>query len=82
MELLASNIEVDGGEIDLLMTDGAALVAVEVRAITGDGDPIDAVSAAKRAHVERVAATVGARRSDFVGVGFRTWGVEVHWLPE
>ncbi len=81
MELLARNVEVEGGEIDLVMDDAGTRVAVEVRSITGDGDPIDAVSHSKRAHVRRLGSTVGAHRVDYVGIGFRTWGVEIHWVP-
>ena len=81
LTLLAQNVEVDGGEIDLLMADGTRTVAVEVRAVTRDGDPIDAVDEAKRSHVRRLAGKTGVSRVDFVGVGFRPWGVEVHWLP-
>lgn len=81
LTLLAQNVDVDGGEIDLLMADGSQTVAVEVRAVTGDGDPIDAVDEAKRSHVRRLAGKAGVSRVDFFGVGLRPWGVEVHWLP-
>lgn len=78
---LARNVNVDGGEIDLLMADGGQTVAVEVRTVTGEGDPIDAVDTVKRSHVRRLAGKAGVSRVDFVGIGFRHWGVEVHWLP-
>jgi Holliday junction resolvase-like predicted endonuclease len=81
MKLVASNVAADGGEVDLLMTDAGVRVAVEVRSVTGDGDPIDAIGLSKRGHVRRLGARVGAKRVDCVGVGFRTWGVEVHWVP-
>ena len=81
MELVGHNLEVDGGEIDLVMMDGPVKVAVEVRAVTGEGDPIDAVGAGKRERVRRLAARAGISRVDCVGIGFRSWGVEVHWLP-
>jgi len=78
---VARNLAVDGGEIDIVATDSTTRVAIEVRTVTGDGDPIDAVDPTKRAHVRRLAGRVGARRVDFLGVGFRSWGVEVHWVP-
>jgi Holliday junction resolvase-like predicted endonuclease len=78
---IATNVEVDGGEIDLLMSDRSTRVAVEVRTVTRDGDPIDAVDGVKRGHVRRLAGRVGAGRVDYLGVGFRPWGVEVHWVP-
>jgi Holliday junction resolvase-like predicted endonuclease len=75
------NIGLDGGEIDILALDGSVRVAVEVRAITGGGDPIDAIDHSKRRHVRRLAALVGAGRTDFVGVAFGDRAVEVHHLP-
>ena len=81
MDLIGRNVEATGGEIDLLMRDRGSRVIIEVRAITGDGDPIDAVGTAKRDHVRRLGGGIGASRVDFVGVGFRSWGVEVHWVP-
>ena len=79
--MVARNVEIDGGEIDLLMSDDSAQVVVEVRTITGEGDPIDAVDDSKRERVRRLAGQVRASRVDYVGVGFRSWGVEVHWVP-
>jgi putative endonuclease len=81
LRLIASNVEVAGGEIDLLMSDETVKVVVEVRSMTGVGDPIDAVDHSKRRHVRHLAGEVGASRVDYVGVGFRPWGVEVHWVP-
>lgn len=81
MRPITTNMGVDGGEIDLLMSDNGTKVAVEVRTVTGAGDPIDAVDSAKRAHVRRLAGKVGAGRVDYLGIGFRPWGVEVHWVP-
>jgi Holliday junction resolvase-like predicted endonuclease len=78
---IATNVEVDGGEIDVLMSDRSTRVAVEVRTVTRDGDPIDAVDRVKRDQVRRLAGRVGAGRVDYLGVGFRPWGVEVHWVP-
>lgn len=79
--IMARNVEVDGGEIDILARDGAGRVVVEVRSVTGDGDPIDAIDPMKRSHVRGLAGRVAARRVDYLGVGFRSWGVEVHWVP-
>jgi Holliday junction resolvase-like predicted endonuclease len=78
---IARNVAVDGGEIDLLMADKATRVAVEVRTISGEGDPIDAIGGEKRSHVRRLAGKVGAGRVDYVGVALRDWGAEVHWVP-
>jgi len=81
MSIVARNVAVTGGEIDLLMSDHDRLVAVEVRTVGGGGDPIDAVDWEKRRHVRRLAGEAGVSRVDFIGVGFHSWGVVVHWLP-
>ena len=78
---LGSNVSVAGGEIDLIMSDHGRRVAVEVRSVSTGDDPIDAVDPVKRAHVARIAARAGMSRVDLVGVGFRPWGVEIHWVP-
>ena len=81
LRVVARNVEVGTGEIDLLVTDGYRRVAVEVRTITGSGDPIDAVDSAKRDRVRRLAAIQGAGRVDLIGVGLRSDHVEIHWVP-
>lgn len=81
LRVVARNVSVRGGEIDLLARDGNQLVAVEVRTVTRLGDPIDAVDGAKRRHVARIAAAAGASRVDMVGVGLDRSGVVVHWVP-
>jgi len=79
--VVGRNVPTGSGELDLLARDGGDLVAVEVRTITGIGDPIDAVSPAKRRRVRALAALVGARRVDFVGLGVDAEGVTFHWVP-
>jgi Holliday junction resolvase-like predicted endonuclease len=76
-----TNVSVEEGEIDLIARDGHLRVAIEVRTITGPGDPIDAVDSSKRRHVAALARRIGVARVDLVGVGFRQWGIEVHWVP-
>ncbi|MGH3649974.1 MAG: YraN family protein [Acidimicrobiia bacterium] len=80
-EIVGRNVELDGGEIDILALDGSLPVAVEVRTITGAGDPIDAIDHSKRRHVSRLAARAGAGRVDFVGLAFGDRAVEVHYVP-
>ncbi len=73
---------VDGGEVDIVATDGGARVVAEVRTTTGGRpDPIDAVDPAKRRKVHRLARRIGADRVDFVGVGLQDDGVVIHWVP-
>lgn len=81
LEVVGRNLEVGRGEIDLLAFDGRDRVVVEVRTVTGVGDPIDAVGHSKRRQVRSLAGTVGAGRVDFVGVGVGPDGVVIHWVP-
>lgn len=70
-----------GGELDIVATDGSTRVVVEVRSVTGPGDPIDAITTSKRRHVRRLATHVRASRTDFVGVAIGERGLTVHWVP-
>lgn len=79
--ITGSNVDIAGGELDLIAMDGPTRVAVEVRASRGRTDPIDAVDNAKRRHVQRIAARAGAGRVDIVGIGLGEHGIDVHWLP-
>jgi putative endonuclease len=81
LRVVERNVAIDGGEIDLIAVDGARRVAVEVRTITGIGDPIDAIDTSKRRHVLGLAARAGISRVDFVGVAISDAGLLVHWLP-
>lgn len=81
MTVVAANVEVGRGELDLLAVDGMTRVAVEVRTTTGEGDPIDAVDPLKRRQVAMLSARIGAGRVDFVGVGIGPDGAVVHWVP-
>ena len=78
---MATNLEVTGGEIDILARDGSDLVAVEVRTRHGAEDPIDAVDTPKRHRVAALASAVGEVRADFVGVGLDDDAFVIHWVP-
>ncbi len=80
LRVVATNVAFGDGEIDLLALDGGRRVAVEVRARTGGGDPVDAIDPAKRERAARLARRVGAR-FDVVGIRFDHYGFEVHWVP-
>jgi Holliday junction resolvase-like predicted endonuclease len=81
LRVMAANVRVDRGEIDILALDRGERVAVEVRTITGDGEPIDAADPAKRQKVRRLASKAGANRVDFVGVRIDPTAVVFHWVP-
>jgi Holliday junction resolvase-like predicted endonuclease len=78
---VARNVDVGRGEIDLIAVDHGQRVVVEVRTVTGEGDPIDAVGHSKRRRVRRLAGSIGAARVDFVGVRLGVDDVLVHWVP-
>jgi putative endonuclease len=82
LEVIASNVRVGRGELDLLAMDKGARVAVEVRTITGVGQPIDAADPAKRQTVRRLAREAGASRVDFIGVRIDSDAVVFHWVPD
>lgn len=81
MRILARNVFVPGGEIDVVARDGTMLVAVEVRTSTNRHDPIDALDDPKRARVARLGARIGADRVDFLGIGLNADGIDIHWVP-
>ncbi len=81
LDVVAANLVIDGGEIDILALDNGTRVVVEVRSVTGAGDPIDAVSSGKRRRVRELASRVGAERVDFVGIGIGPHAAVVHWVP-
>lgn len=81
LTILATNVRVPGGEIDILAGDGKARVAVEVRTITAESDPIEAVDEAKRSRVARLGSRAGAQRIDLIGVAIGKTGMDIHWLP-
>jgi putative endonuclease len=81
MPIIDRNVDVPGGELDLIALDGTRLVAIEVRTTTGKGDPIDAIDVAKRRRVRHLAAAVGASRMDLVGIALGSEALVVHWVP-
>ena len=81
LDVVGHNVKVGRGELDLLALDRGRRVVVEVRAITADRDPIDAIGPDKRRHVKRLAGAAGASRVDFLGVRIGPDDVEIHWVP-
>lgn len=81
MEVIARNVVIAGGEIDIVARDRGRLVAVEVRTSTGRDDPIDALDEPKRDRVSRLGSRIGASRVDLIGIGLGDEGVDVHWVP-
>ena len=88
--LLARNVRLAGGEIDLVLRDGDACVFVEVKARReGDGRAAEAVSADKRRRLGRAAASwlaregmpAGGCRFDVVAVEGRGTAAVVRHYP-
>jgi putative endonuclease len=87
--VVARNVEVGGGEIDLVVRWADGHAAVEVRTIGVDAaaeDPLDRITDRKLAQVARLARLLAPRygpmRVDFVGVRMSSGGVEVRWLGD
>ena len=80
--MVARNVAVGAGEIDLLVAWGGLLVAVEVKTRLG-GDPAEAFTPAKAERFRRAGQALRPRpgRYDLVTVCGGRGGVEVRWLP-
>jgi Holliday junction resolvase-like predicted endonuclease len=84
--VVARNLAVGRGEIDLLVRFGTRHVAVEVKTVGSGalaGDPVERITPAKLAQVRRLAGALAPRygsvRVDFVGVRIGQTGVTVNW---
>ena len=86
--VLARNLRVGRGEIDILAEIDGERAVVEVRsrwAVSDarSADPLDAFDAAKARQVRKLAASLPARapRVDLITVRFHRDGVDLLWLP-
>lgn len=82
--ILARNVRVGRGEIDLMVLIDGQRVAVEVKATTSEsvGDPIDHFDEEKQRQVRALAGRQDVFRIDYVGVELSSSGVTIRWLPE
>lgn len=80
LRVVARNVEVQGGEVDIVATDGRSRVVVEVRTITGDGEPLDAYGPVKANKVGRLARILRADRVDLVAVRLCREAAELRWV--
>ncbi len=80
VRILARNVEVDGGEVDIVGVDQGTSVAFEVRSRTR-GDARDAFDESKARQVRRLADALGLDRVDLVAVELRADRVDVRWMP-
>jgi putative endonuclease len=86
-KILAKNVRVGRGEVDLIAGLGGERVVVEVRSVTNPGGPLDvspsaAFDQAKAAQVRRLASRVGCRRVVLIAVRFDAKGVDLHWMAD
>lgn len=81
LEVVARNVVVGSGELDLLALHGDRRVAIEVRTITGAGEPLDAFDDSKARQVEDLARRIGADRTDLVSIRLTAAAAEVRWVP-
>ncbi len=86
--VLARNLRVGRGEIDILAEVDGERTVVEVRSrwAVSDArspDPLDAFDAPKARQVRKLAASLSARarRVDLIAVRFHRDGVDLLWLP-
>jgi len=80
LRVVARNVVLAEGEVDLLARDGASRVAVEVRTITGTHDPLEAIGPDKRRRVMRLAARLAADRVDLVAIRLTPTAAEFRWV--
>ena len=80
--IVARNLHVGSDEIDLVVRDGDAVAAVEVKTSGNGDDPLSAVDEAKFGRLARAAAAAPMRvtRLDLVGVSVSRSGLSVRWL--
>lgn len=77
----ARNLRVGTGELDLVVRIDNARVAVEVKTVSGNADPLDAFDHAKRHQVSELAMDARCDRIDLIGIRVSEALAEVRWLP-
>lgn len=81
--MIARNVRVGRGEIDLLAVDGSERIAVEVKSrFRSDLDPMENFTEEKAAQVRALALSLRPRvhRVDFVGVAMTRGDVVIRWV--
>lgn len=86
--IVARNLAVKGGEVDIVAEIDRVKTVVEVRSVTTresvgtlpSPHPLDAFDDAKARQVRRLANALLCRRVDLVAVRFHARGVDLHWV--
>ncbi len=81
VEILASNLMLGRGEVDLVGRHRDRLVVFEVRSVTTGVSPVEAFDTAKATQLARLSARLGIGRVDLVAVAFSDRFVIIRWLP-
>ncbi len=86
VEIIARNVLVEKGELDLIARVDGKRTAVEVRSVRRNGAssvvPLDAFDSVKAMQVRKLAAAARCRRVDLICVSFHPGGMDLHWVPE
>lgn len=82
LTIVARNVVVGRGEVDLIGRSRTGRVVVEVRTVRGGLRLDERFPHAKRRQVGALASTLGVHRVDFVAVALSSDGVDVHWLRD
>jgi putative endonuclease len=80
LDVVARNVHVGRGELDIMAVDGGRKVVVEVRTITGSGEPLAAFGHGKAAQVSRLARKVRAHRVDLMAIRLGPLGADIRWV--
>ncbi|MDH3262223.1 MAG: YraN family protein [Acidimicrobiia bacterium] len=82
--IIARNVRVGRGEIDLVVALGERRIAVEVKTVQTGGldDPAYAFTRPKAAQVRRLANRLGIPRVDLIAVSIGPSGVAIRWVPD
>lgn len=86
VRVVARNVRVGEGELDILAMSEGERSVVEVRSVREEpgpagADPLDAFDQTKARQVRRLAGSIGCSRVDLVAIRFWKRGVDLHWLP-
>jgi Holliday junction resolvase-like predicted endonuclease len=85
-KIVARNLTVNGGEVDIVAEIEHIKTVVEVRSVTTRASrlppphPLDAFDDAKCRQVRRLANALRCQRVDLVAVRFHNGGVDFHWV--
>ena len=86
--IVARNLKVKTGEVDVVAEIDHTRVVVEVRSVTTPdhqgrlppAHPLDAFDDSKARQVRRLASLLGCNRVDLVAVRFHRTGADLHWV--